>query len=62
MILAKMATLGLLKIKLFWNKGYDVILFVYDVTNKFLSHESNSYHMSQIDQSLVTLAFVQEKL
>ena len=29
------ATLGLLKIKVFQNKGYDVIIFVDDVTNKF---------------------------
>ena len=41
MILAKMATLGLLKIKVFWNKGYDVIIFVYDITIKILSRESN---------------------
>ena len=34
---AKMATLGLLKIKVFLNRGYDVIIFVYDVTNKILS-------------------------
>ena len=27
MIPVKMATLGLFKIKLFWNKGYDIILF-----------------------------------
>ena len=33
---AKMATLDLLKIKVFLNKGYDVIIFVYDVTNKIL--------------------------
>ena len=41
MILAKMATLGLLKIKVFWNKGYGPIIYVYDVTNKFLSRDSN---------------------
>ena len=41
MMSAKMATLGLLRIKLFWNKGYDVIVFVYDVTNKILSRDSN---------------------
>ena len=34
MMSAKMATLGLFKIKVFWNKGYDVITSVYDVTNK----------------------------
>ena len=38
---AKMATLGLLKIKVFVNKGYDVITFVHDVTNKILSGDSN---------------------
>ena len=31
---AKMATLDLLKIKVFSNKGYDIIIPVYDVTNK----------------------------
>ena len=41
MISAKLATLSLLKIKLFWNKSYNVIIFVYDVTNKILSCESN---------------------
>ena len=39
----KMATLGLLKIKLFWNKGYDVIVSVCDVTNNILSHDSNYF-------------------
>ena len=38
---AKMATLGLLKIKLLWNNGYDVIIPVHDVANKILSHDSN---------------------
>ena len=38
---AKMATLGLLKIKVFRNKGYDVIISVYDVINKNLSRDSN---------------------
>ena len=41
MMSAKMATLGLLKIKIFWNKGYDVIIYVHDVTNQILSRESN---------------------
>ena len=41
MMSAKMATLGLLKIKVFWNKGYDVITSVCDVTNKILSRDSN---------------------
>ena len=41
MISAKMATPGLLKIGVFWNKGYDVITFVRDITSKFLSRDSN---------------------
>ena len=38
---AKMATLVLLKIKVFWNKGYDIITSVHDVTNNILAGESN---------------------
>ena len=41
MMSAKMATLGLLKIKIFCKKGYDVIISVHDVTNKILSRDSN---------------------
>ena len=41
MISAKMATPDLLKIKVFWNIAYDVILFVQDFTNKILSRDSN---------------------
>ena len=40
MLSAKMDTLGLLKVKVFLNKGYDVIFFVYDVINKILSRDS----------------------
>ena len=39
-ISAKMAALGLLKIKVFWNKGYRVIIAVHDVTCKVLSRDS----------------------
>ena len=38
---AKMATSGLLKTTKFWNKGYDAIISVDDVTNKILSRDSN---------------------
>ena len=38
---AKMATLGLIKIKLFWNQVYDVIISAHDVTVKILSRDSN---------------------
>ena len=41
MISAKMATLGLLKINIFWNKGYDVMISVCDVIIKNLSCDSN---------------------
>ena len=32
---AKMATLGFLKIKIFWKNGYDVRISFDDVANKF---------------------------
>ena len=41
MMSEKMATLGLLKIKLSWNNSYYLIIFNHDVTNKVLSGESN---------------------
>ena len=41
MMSAKMVTLGLLKIKLIWNNGYDVIIFVYGAINNILSCDSN---------------------
>ena len=41
MMSAKMATLGLLKTKVFWNKCYDVMISVRDVTNNMLSLDSN---------------------
>ena len=39
---AKLATPGLLKIKVFWNKGCDAIATGHDVSNKILLHDSNS--------------------
>ena len=41
LILVKIATLVLLKIELFWNRGYDVIISVHGVTNKILPRDSN---------------------
>ena len=52
MVSAKMSTLGLLKIKVFWNKDYDVTIFVYDITNKILSDDSNQI------KNVVTEAFI----
>ena len=41
MISGEMAPLDHLKIDVFWNKDYDVIIYVHDVTNKVLSRDSN---------------------
>ena len=41
MMSAKMATPGPPKITVFWNKGYDVIISVDDVTNKILWYDPN---------------------
>ena len=41
MILVELATPGLLKIKVFWNKGSDVVNFINDATNIILSSSSN---------------------
>ena len=38
---AKLATPGFLKIKIFRNKCYDVIIYDDDVTNKILLRDSN---------------------
>ena len=46
MMSAKLATANLLKIKeifKFWNKAYEVVIFVHRVTNKTLS--CNSYYI-----------------
>ena len=41
MMSGKMATLGLLKIKVFWIKVDETIISVHDVSNKILSPDSN---------------------
>ena len=41
MMSAKMASARLLKLKIFWNKGYDVIVSVDGVTSRILSSDSN---------------------
>ena len=63
MMSAKFTTLGLLKIKVFWNKGYDTIIFVHDVTFQKIYHVTHIiFSMWSLDQSLVTLVFLEEKL
>ena len=52
---AKLATPGLLKIKIFQNKGYDVINPVYDINYPVTQI---IFHMWSCDQSLVCLAFL----
>ena len=37
----KIANPSLIKIKVFWRKGYDVIISVHDVNSKMLSRDSN---------------------
>ena len=54
MMSAKLATPGLLKIKIFQNKGYDVIILDYHVSNKILSRDS--IHIADL------VAFLSEKL
>ena len=41
MILAKLATPGRYKIKVFKNKGFNVIIFVHGCNNKISSYDSN---------------------
>ena len=43
MMSAKMATPGLLKTMVLWNKGYDVIILAHDVTDKILSRDSSYF-------------------
>ena len=63
MVSAKMATPSLLKIKVFWKKGYDVIISIHDLFSKILSGDSTySVYVWWCDQSLVTAAFFWEKL
>ena len=38
---AKLATPGLLKVKIFQNKGYDITFLDFNVTSKILSRDSN---------------------
>ena len=52
-----MAMLGLLEIKLFWNKSYDVITSVHDLTNNILSLIQIILQRWSRNQNLVTLEF-----
>ena len=52
MVSAKFPTLDPLKIKLFSNKGNDVIISVNDVTNKSLSRDSNFWRIWYLTHGL----------
>ena len=41
MMTAKLITLSLSRIKVFWNKGYGFIISVHDINNKILLGDSN---------------------
>ena len=41
MVSARLATSGLLKVKIFWNEGHDVIFPAHEDINKILSFDSN---------------------
>ena len=56
MVLAKIATLGLFKIKIFWNKVYEVIISVHSVINKKYQVTQIIPQMWSCNQTLVTLA------
>ena len=60
MMSSKFATPGLLKIKLFWNEGYDVIMSVHAVTKKIILCGSNYIVVVVCDQTMVALAFLWE--
>ena len=65
MMSAKMATPGFLKTALFWNKGYDIIIPVHNMSmflSKISPRDSNYVVDVVMWSSPVTLAFLWEKL
>ena len=57
-----MATPAFLKVKFFWNKGYDVINSAHAVTNKILSRDSNYIVYVVMWPKISNIAFPWEKL
>ena len=59
MMLAKMASPGLLKIRVFRNKGYDVLIPVDDIINKIFSRDSNYivhlFILPKVDNSSISM-------
>ena len=62
MVSAKLASLGLLKIKVFWNRGYVVMISVHSVTNKILLRDSNyivdEFMWPKFDNSCISMHFL----
>ena len=58
MMPAKLATLELLKIKIFENKDYDVITSLIDFTKELCYVTQIILYMWSCDQGLATLAFL----
>ena len=58
----KITTLGLLKRKAFWNKGYDIMTFAHDVIKKYLLHDWNYvldvFSWPQFDNSSISMGEV----
>ena len=60
MMSAKLATLGLLKIKIFWNKGYGVIISVQDAAKTIISDvvmwpKFGNYSISMIEVTITSI-------
>ena len=49
MVPVKMATSILLRIKLFCENDYDVVIFVHDITNKILHENFTSLYVTLLD-------------
>ena len=62
MMSPKMAPPGFLKIKVFWKKGYDIIILSMKLPAKFYHVIKIILKMWSIEQSLLTVAFLWEKL
>ena len=58
MMSAKFAIPGLLKLKVFWNNGDSVTIFVHNLIKKFYYVTQIILQIRPYDQSLVTLAFI----
>ena len=65
MISAKLVTQGLLIIRVFWNKSYDVIIRTHDVFNKILSRDADYIvdvvMWQKFDNSIISMSYYKLK-